>query len=92
MAAISRLVKMAVSEESTLDQEQQADENFYITVQSTAEYLRWRCKESAEEKNWKGKELVETLISFVCRQKFNYSKPLARKSLFQILRIFNSLL
>jgi len=35
---------------------------------------------------------VETLISYVSRQNFNYNKPLARKSLFQILRIFNSLL
>lgn len=35
---------------------------------------------------------METLINYVSRQNFNYNKPLARKSLFQILRIFNELL
>jgi hypothetical protein len=36
LVAMSRLVKMAVTEESTLDQEQSAFENFYLTVQNTA--------------------------------------------------------
>ena len=35
---------------------------------------------------------METLIDYVARQSFNYNQPLARKSMYQILRIFNLLL
>lgn len=46
LAAVSRLLRMAVAEESTLDQEQAAFESLYATVETTAEYLAWRSRES----------------------------------------------
>ena len=35
---------------------------------------------------------METLIDYVARQSFNYNQPFARKSMYQMLRIFNLLL
>jgi len=45
-----------------------------------------------EKRRWAEIELVQTLIGYITGQTFNYNKPLSRRNVYEILRVFNVLL